>query len=51
MSDDWDPKLVIGHKKTTPKVAKKDSDLNGQYLIRFYNAIANTHIAVRRHNS
>jgi len=28
MSDDWDPKLVIGHKKTTPKVAKKDSDLN-----------------------
>ncbi|KAF8737136.1 hypothetical protein AX14_013414 [Amanita brunnescens Koide BX004] len=28
MSDDRDSKLVIGHKKTTPKVAKKDSDLN-----------------------
>jgi hypothetical protein len=29
MSDEWDAKLVIGHKRSTPKVAKKDSDLNG----------------------
>ncbi|PFH49095.1 hypothetical protein AMATHDRAFT_76379 [Amanita thiersii Skay4041] len=28
MSDDWDTKLVIGHKKQVPKVTKKDSDIN-----------------------
>jgi len=28
MSEEWDAKLVIGHKRSTPKVAKKDSDLN-----------------------
>lgn len=30
MSEDWDSKTVIGFKKQTAKVAKKDSDLNGK---------------------
>uniref|UniRef100_A0A0W0F1V4 HTH cro/C1-type domain-containing protein n=1 Tax=Moniliophthora roreri TaxID=221103 RepID=A0A0W0F1V4_MONRR len=29
MSDDWDNKTVIGFKKQTAKVTKKDSDING----------------------
>lgn len=29
MNEDWDKKTVIGFKKLVPKVAKKESDLNG----------------------
>lgn len=29
MSDDWDSKTVIGYKRQTAKVTKKDSELNG----------------------
>ncbi|KAJ3857928.1 hypothetical protein EV368DRAFT_70688 [Lentinula lateritia] len=29
MSDEWDAQVVIGSKRQTPKVTKKDSDLNG----------------------
>ncbi|KAJ3815706.1 multi protein bridging factor 1-domain-containing protein [Lentinula aff. lateritia] len=28
MSDEWDAQVVIGSKRQTPKVTKKDSDLN-----------------------
>lgn len=34
---DWDSKLVIGSKRQTPKVAKKESDLNG--TCTYYTAI------------
>lgn len=32
MSDDWESKTVIGFKRQTAKVTKKDSDLNGKQL-------------------
>ena len=32
MSDDWDAKLVIGHKARAPKVTRTTSDLNGMPL-------------------
>ncbi|KAF8630366.1 hypothetical protein AX15_002930 [Amanita polypyramis BW_CC] len=38
MGDEWDSKLVIGSKKTTPKVAKKDSDLNAVCRHNFRNS-------------
>lgn len=31
MSEEWDAKTVIGSKRQTPKVTKKDSDLNGTW--------------------
>jgi putative transcription factor len=31
MSEDWEAKTVIGFKRQTAKVTKKDSDLNGVY--------------------
>jgi len=31
MSDDWEAKTVIGFRRQTAKVTKKDSDLNGAY--------------------
>ncbi|KAK7043764.1 multiprotein-bridging factor 1 [Paramarasmius palmivorus] len=34
MSDDWDSKVVIGFKKQTAKVTKKDSDINGAFARR-----------------
>lgn len=33
MSDDWESKTVIGFKRQTAKVTKKDSELNGQPII------------------
>jgi hypothetical protein len=27
---DWDKEVRIGYKRTTPKVTKKDSDVNGE---------------------
>ncbi|KAJ2931352.1 hypothetical protein H1R20_g5719, partial [Candolleomyces eurysporus] len=37
MSEDWDSKTVIGFKRQTAKVTKKDSDLNGEHqLIHWY---------------
>lgn len=31
MSEEWDSKTVIGFKRQTAKVTRKDSDLNGVY--------------------
>jgi len=31
MSEEWDSKTVIGFKRQTAKVTKKDSDLNGTF--------------------
>ncbi|KAJ2916832.1 hypothetical protein MD484_g3591, partial [Candolleomyces efflorescens] len=33
MSEDWDSKTVIGFKRQTAKVTKKDSELNGEHLL------------------
>lgn len=30
MTEDWESKTVIGFKRQTAKVTKKDSELNGQ---------------------
>ena len=32
MSDDWNATTVIGYKRQTAKVTKKDSDLNGAFV-------------------
>lgn len=36
MSDDWEAKTVIGFKRQTAKVTKKDSDLNGAYPLNIW---------------
>lgn len=41
MSDDWDSKTVIGFKKQVPKVAKKESDINGASLSLSLHIITN----------
>lgn len=33
--DDWDKETRIGYKRTTPKVTKKDSDVNGEHSCGF----------------
>jgi putative transcription factor len=47
MSDDWESKTVIGFKRQTAKVTKKDSELNGQPLSSISNiSCSNIHTAV-----
>ena len=36
MSEDWEAKTVIGFKRQTAKVTKKDSDLNGAYSLNIW---------------
>ncbi|TFK25053.1 MBF1-domain-containing protein [Coprinopsis marcescibilis] len=42
MSEEWDSKTVIGFKRQTAKVTKKDSDLNGVFAARRAGALVGT---------
>ena len=42
MSEDWDSKTVIGFKRQTAKVTKKDSELNGEHPLVYFAFLLNS---------